>query len=124
MPKEKPELSDAMKKKMSGKTFEKKPIIGTKEGLIQSLRQIGGMYLLNDKEKSIYRMSDLPNSEMQYLCHEMIETNEVESVWTGEKDDLFVIPELTPYYQAIYGIDEKLSKEPKLKQEYRRPQSQ
>ena len=30
MPKEKPELSDAMKKKMSGKTFEKNPIQGTK----------------------------------------------------------------------------------------------
>ena len=30
MPKEKPELSDAMKKKMSGKTFEKNPIKGTK----------------------------------------------------------------------------------------------
>ena len=30
MPKEKPELSDAMKKKMAGKTFEKNPIQGTK----------------------------------------------------------------------------------------------
>ena len=30
MPKEKPELSDAMKKKMQGKTFEKNPIKGTK----------------------------------------------------------------------------------------------
>ena len=30
MPKEKPELSDAMKKKISGKTFEKNPIQGTK----------------------------------------------------------------------------------------------
>ena len=30
MPKEKPELSDAMRKKMSGKTFEKNPIQGTK----------------------------------------------------------------------------------------------
>ena len=30
MPKEKPELSDAMKKKMQGKTFEKKKIKGTK----------------------------------------------------------------------------------------------
>jgi ATP-binding protein involved in chromosome partitioning len=30
MPKEKPELSDAMKKKMGGKTFEKNPIQGTK----------------------------------------------------------------------------------------------
>ena len=30
MPKEKPELSDAMKKKLGGKTFEKKPIQGTK----------------------------------------------------------------------------------------------
>jgi len=92
---------------------EKKPIIGTKEGLIQSLRQIGGMYLLNDKEKSIYRMSDLPNSEMQDLCHEMIETNEVESVWTGQKERLFVIPELVPYYKRIYGAEKKLSKEAK-----------
>ena len=30
MPKEKPELNDAMKKKIGGKTFEKKPILGTK----------------------------------------------------------------------------------------------
>jgi len=30
MPKEKPELSDAMKKKLAGKTFEKNPIQGTK----------------------------------------------------------------------------------------------
>ena len=30
MPKEKPVLSDAMRKKMGGKTFEKNPIKGTK----------------------------------------------------------------------------------------------
>ena len=30
MPKEKPELSEAMKKKIGGKTFEKNPILGTK----------------------------------------------------------------------------------------------
>ena len=30
MPKEKPELSDAMKKKLGGKTFVKNPIQGTK----------------------------------------------------------------------------------------------
>ena len=30
MPKEKPELNDAMKKKLQGKTFEKNPIKGTK----------------------------------------------------------------------------------------------
>ena len=30
MPKEKPDLNDAIKKKMSTKTFEKNPIIGTK----------------------------------------------------------------------------------------------
>ena len=30
MPKEKPELNDAMKKKFGGKTFEKNPIQGTK----------------------------------------------------------------------------------------------
>ena len=30
MPKEKPELSDAMKKKLGGKTFIKNPIQGTK----------------------------------------------------------------------------------------------
>ena len=30
MPKEKPELNDAMKKKLAGKTFEKNPIQGTK----------------------------------------------------------------------------------------------
>ena len=30
MPKEKPELSDAMKKKLGGKTFVKNPIPGTK----------------------------------------------------------------------------------------------
>ena len=29
MPKEKPELSDAMKKKLCGKTFDKNPILGT-----------------------------------------------------------------------------------------------
>ena len=36
MPKEKPELSDAMKKKMSGKTFEKNPIKGTKYTIVIS----------------------------------------------------------------------------------------
>ena len=30
MPKEKPELSEAMRKKMGGKTFVKNPILGTK----------------------------------------------------------------------------------------------
>ena len=88
---------------------EKKPIIGTKEGLIQAIRQTGGIYLLNDKGKSIYRMSDMPNSEIQDMCHEMIEECAVESVWTGQKERLFVIPELVPYYKRIYAADEKIS---------------
>ena len=58
-------------------------------------------------------MSDMATTEMQELCHNMIEEGIVESVWTGEKDDLFVIPEIAPYYQAIYAIDETLSKEAK-----------
>jgi len=90
---------------------EKRPIVGTKEGLIQAMRQIGGIYLLNDKEKSIYRMSDIPHSEMQDMCNEMINDKMVESVWTRDKERLFVIPELVPYYKRIYGIDEKLSKD-------------
>jgi|TARA_B100000959_G_scaffold146779_1_gene154105 ATP-dependent Lhr-like helicase len=92
---------------------EKKPIIGSREGLTQAIKQIGGIYLLNDREKSTYRMSDMATTEMQDLCHDMINEGHVESVWTGEKDDLFVIPELVPYYQAIYGIDEHLSKDAK-----------
>ena len=90
---------------------EKKPIVGTREGLVQAIHQIGGIYLLNDKEKSIYRMSDMAVTEMQELCHEMIDGGIVESVWTGEKEPLYVTPELIPYYKTIYGSDEKLSRE-------------
>ena len=90
---------------------EKRPIIGTREGLIQAIKQIGGIYLLTDKIKSIYRMTDMSNSEIQDLCQEMINEGIVESVWTGEKDNLFVTPDLVPYYKEIYSSEEKLSKE-------------
>jgi len=90
---------------------EKKPIVGTREAAIQAIRQIGGIHLLNDKGKSIYRMSDMATTEMQELCHEMIDEKIVESVWTGEKEPLYVTPELIPYYKTIYGSDEKLSRE-------------
>jgi len=99
------------KELIDGHFNEKRPIIGTREGIIQAIKQIGGIYLLNDREKSIYRMSDMAATEMQELCHEMIEEKIVESVWTGDKDNLFVVPELVPYYQVIYAIDKKLSKE-------------
>ncbi len=99
------------KELIDGHFNEKRPIVGTREGIIQAIKQIGGIYLLNDREKSIYRMSDMAATEMQELCHEMIEEKIVESVWTGDKDNLFVVPELVPYYQVIYAIDEKLSKE-------------
>ena len=89
---------------------EKKPIIGSREGIIQAIKQIGGVYLLNDRVKSSYRMSDMASTEMQELCHDLINEGLVESVWTGDKDDLFVTPELVPYYQAIYCSDDKLSK--------------
>ena len=90
---------------------EKKPIIGTREGVVQAIRQIGGIYLLNDRGKSVYRMSDMASSEMQDLCQNMIKDGVVESVWTGDKDALYVTPELVPYYKRIYGSEEKLSKE-------------
>ncbi len=90
---------------------EKKPIVGTREGLIQAIRQIGGIYLLNERGKSVYRMSDMASTEMQELCQNMIEDGIVESVWTGDKDALYVTPELVPYYKRIYGSEEKLSKE-------------
>jgi len=90
---------------------EKRPIIGTREGVIQAIRQIGGIYLLNDRGKSVYRMSDMASSEMQDLCQDMIDNRAVESVWTGDKDALYVTPELVPYYKRIYGSEEKLSKE-------------
>ncbi len=99
------------KELIDGHFNEKRPIVGTREGIIQAIKQIGGIYLLNDREKSIYRMSDMAATEMQELCHEMIEEKIVESVWTGDKDNLFVVPELVPYYQVIYAIDKKLSKE-------------
>ena len=59
---------------------EKKPIVGTREGLIQAIRQIGGIYSLNDRGKSVYRMSDMASTEMQELCQSMIEDGIVESV--------------------------------------------
>ena len=99
------------KELIDGYFNEKRPIVGTREGIIQAIKQIGGIYLLNDREKSIYRMSDMAATEMQELCHNMIEEKIVESVWTGGKYDLFVTPELVPYYQVVYAIDEKLSKE-------------
>ncbi|MEC8875172.1 MAG: crosslink repair DNA glycosylase YcaQ family protein, partial [Candidatus Thermoplasmatota archaeon] len=90
---------------------EKKPIVGTKEGVIQAIRQIGGIYLLNERARSVYRMSDMASTEMQDLCHEMIDEKTVESVWTGENESLYVTAELVPHYRTIYGSDEKLSKE-------------
>jgi len=99
------------KELIDGHFNEKRPIVGTREGIIQAIKQIGGIYLLNDRKKSIYRMSDMAATEMQELCHEMIKEKIVESVWTGDKDNLFVVPELVPYYQVIYAIDKKLSKE-------------
>ena len=97
------------KELIDGYFNEKRPIIGSIEGIIQAIKQIGGIYLLNERGKSAYRMSDMATTEMQDLCHSLIEQGIVETVWTGEKDDLFVIPELVPYYQAIYAIDETLS---------------
>ena len=101
------------KELVDGYFNEKRPIIGSIEGIIQAIKQIGGIYLLNERGKSAYRMSDMATTEMQDLCHSLIEQGIVETVWTGEKDDLFVIPELVPYYQAIYAIDETLSKDSK-----------
>ena len=92
---------------------EKRPIIGSNEGMIQAINQIGGIYLLSDQEKSIYRMSDMPTTEIQELSNYMIEENMVESVWNSNKDPLFVVPELVPYYKAVYGINETLSKQAK-----------
>ncbi len=99
------------KELIDGYFNEKRPIVGTREGIIQAIKQIGGIYLLSDRGKSIYRMTDMAATEMQELCQEMIEDKVVESIWTGDKDDLFVIPELVPHYKAIYAIDEKLSKD-------------
>ena len=101
------------KELIEGYFNEKKPIIGSREGIIQAIKQIGGIYLLNDRVKSSYRMSDMASTEMQDLCHDLINEGLVESVWTEDKDDLFVIPKLVPYYQAIYCSDDKLSKNAK-----------
>ena len=56
-------------------------------------------------------MSDMASSEMQDLCQDMIDGGAVESVWTGDKDALYVTPELVPYYKRIYVSEEKLSRE-------------
>ena len=88
---------------------EKRPIIGNEESLIDAIKQIGGLYLLDDKEKSVYRMSDRAASEIQDLAKDLIEKGIVESVWTGHKETLYSLPELVPYYKAAYGKNEKLT---------------
>ncbi|MEC7712714.1 MAG: ATP-dependent helicase, partial [Candidatus Thermoplasmatota archaeon] len=88
---------------------EKKPIIGNEESLIEAIKQIGGLYLLDDKEKSVYRMADRAASEIQDLVKKMIEEGIVESVWTGHKETLYSLPELVPYYKSAYGKNEKLT---------------
>ena len=88
---------------------EKKPIIGSEESLIEAIKQIGGLYLLDDKVKSVYRMSDRASSEIQDLAKQLIEEGIVESVWTGNKEIIYSLPEFVPYYKAAYGKNEKLS---------------
>ena len=88
---------------------EKKPIIGNEESLIEAIKQIGGLYLLDDKEKSVYRMADRAASEIQDLVKKMIEEGIVESVWTGHKETLYSLPELVPYYKSAYCKNEKLT---------------
>ena len=65
--------------------------------------------LLDDREKSVYRMSDRASSEIQDLAKNLIENGTVESIWTGSKETLYTLPELVPYYKAAYSKDEKLS---------------
>ena len=101
------------KEVVDGYFNEKKPIIGSRDNLVQAMKQIGAMYLLNERVKSAYRMTDMAITEIQQLCHDLIIDGTVESVWIGDKDELFVLPELVPYYQAIYGIDETLTVEAK-----------
>ena len=88
---------------------EKKPIISNEEGLIEAIKQIGGLFLLEDKEKSVYRMSDRAITEIQDLAKKMIEEGIVESVWTGQKETLYSIPELVPYYKAAYSKNDNLT---------------
>ena len=92
---------------------EKRPIIGSEESLLEAVKQIGGLYLLDDKEKSVYRMSDRASSEIQDLAKRLIDNGSVESVWTGARETLYSLPELVPYYKAAYSKDEKLSKSAK-----------
>ena len=92
---------------------EKKPIISNEDTLLDAIKQIGGLYLLDDKEKSIYRMSDRAASEMQDLAKELIKSGAVESIWTGKKETLYTIPNSVPYYKAIYGKNEKLTEKAK-----------
>ena len=88
---------------------EKRPIIGSEDSLLEAIKQIGGLYLLDDREKSVYRMSDRASSEIQDLAKNLIENGTVESIWTGSKETLYTLPELVPYYKAAYSKDEKLS---------------
>ena len=56
---------------------------------MEAIKQIGGLYLLDDKEKSVYRMADRSGSEIQDLAKNLIEKGSVESVWTGNKETLY-----------------------------------
>ena len=89
---------------------EKAPLVDSPEGVLQALRETGGLALLADRRRSVYRLSELPAGELHEACETLIDVGQVESVWTGDAEPLFTLPEFVPYYRAVYGRSDKLSK--------------
>ncbi|HJO28349.1 MAG TPA: ATP-dependent helicase [Candidatus Poseidoniia archaeon] len=89
---------------------EKAPLVDSPEGVLQAIRETGGLALLADRRRSVYRLSELPTSELRETCETLIKEGHVESVWTGDSEPLFTLPEFIPYFRAVYGRSEQLSK--------------
>ena len=75
---------------------EKAPLVDSPEGVLPAIRETGGLALLADRRRSIYRLSELPTSELRETCETLIKEGHVESVWTGDSEPLFTLPEIIP----------------------------
>ena len=89
---------------------EKRPLIDSEATLREALRAMGALALLGGRggARSVYELADMPRNELTELCRRLIEKQQVESVWTGDTEPLFALPEQVPLYRAVYDPGGKL----------------
>jgi len=92
---------------------EKRPLVDSEATLREALRAMGALVLLGGRGggRSVYELADMPRNELADLCQRLIEEQQVESVWTGDSEPLFALPEQVPLYRALYDPGGKLPTE-------------